>query len=114
MSESQSRQRDKAIRVWVTPEEKSAIEANAAMTSQSTSSFLRSLGKGYIPPSTLDKKHVLALARINGDQGRLGGLLKMWLTNDERLTPEFGSKIDKLLTEIEKTQEELLRVVIDL
>ena len=114
MSESQSRQRDKAIRVWVTPEEKAEIEENAKMTSKSVSSFLRSLGRGYIPPSTLDKKHVLDMAKVNGDQGRLGGLLKMWLTNDERLSPEFGSKIDKLLAEIEQTQAELLRVVTDL
>ena len=114
MSESQSRQRNKAIKVWVTPDEKAEIEANADMASQSASSFLRSLGRGYIPPSTLDKKHVLDLAKVNGDQGRLGGLLKMWLTNDERLSPEFGSKIDRVLAEIEKTQEELLRVVTNL
>jgi hypothetical protein len=37
----------------------------------------------------VDHKQVEELARINGDLGRLGGLLKLWLTNDAR-TAQFG------------------------
>jgi hypothetical protein len=51
---------------------------------------------------------VLELAKINGDLGRLGGLLKMWLTNQNRFN-EIGKEsgvetINSLLDEITKTQ----------
>ena len=47
------------------------------------------------------------LARINGDLGRLGGLLKLWLTNDAR-TAEFGeATIRALLSKIEATQDQM-------
>jgi len=114
MSDSEKRKRHRILKVRVTETEEAEIKENAKMCSLPVSGYLRNLGLNYSPSSTLDADHVLALAKVNGDQGRLGGLLKMWLTNDERLSPEFGSKIDSLLAEIEKTQEELLRVVTNL
>mgnify|MGYP001168860347 CR=1 FL=1 len=111
MSESQSRQRKTDVKVWVTPDEKAEIKVNAKKCSQSTSAFLRNLGQGYLPPSTLDSSHVLALAKVNGDQGRLGGLLKMWLTNDERLTPDFEKRINVLLSKIEEAETQLLEAL---
>ena len=62
----------------------------------------------YKPKTIFDADIGLELVRINGDLGRLGGLLKMWLTNDERLKL-FGKeqivlKINGLLDEIQSTQ----------
>lgn len=49
--------------------------------------------------------------RINGDLGRLGGLLKLWLTNDER-TAEFGeATIRAVLSKIESTQDQMQGVM---
>ncbi len=110
MSDSQSRQRKKAIKVWVTDEEKDAIESAANDCSKSASSYLRSLGLGYLPPSKIDKTHVLDLAKINGDQGRLGGLLKMWLTNEERQEEVISEQVHRLIGQIEDLQSELMRV----
>lgn len=77
----------------------------------STSSYLRVLGLGYEPKSIVDNKQVEILAKINGDLGRLGGLLKLWLTNDPR-TAQFGeSVIRSALARIEATQNEMVKVM---
>ena len=77
------------IVVRVTPDEKTAIEEFARQCGRSTSGYLRMLGLGYEPRSIVDNDRVEELAKINGDLGRLGGLLKLWLTNDAR-TARFG------------------------
>jgi hypothetical protein len=53
----------------------------------------------------------MELARINGDLGRLGGLLKLWLTNDAR-TAQFGeSTLRAVLARIEDTQNKMLEIM---
>ncbi|MDT4332962.1 conjugal transfer transcriptional regulator TraJ [Methylomonas sp. OY6] len=99
------------IYVWVTPDEKAAIEANARQTEHSTSAYLRSLGLGYAPKSIVDNQKVIKLAQINGDLGRLGGLLKLWLTNDAR-TAQFGDNVIRAtLARIEDTQVQMVEVM---
>jgi hypothetical protein len=59
----------------------------------------------------LDHQCVEQLARINGDLGRLGGLLKLWLTDDPR-TAQFGeATIRAVLSKIEDTQAEMQHVM---
>lgn len=54
------------------------------------------------------------LVAVNGDLGRLGGLLKLWLADDERpaaLRPEKMQRIVRgVLAKIEASQEELRTV----
>ena len=99
------------ISVWVTPDEKNLIEFYAKQTGQSTSAYLRQLGQGYVPKSIMDYGKVMELARINGDLGRLGGLLKLWLTNDVR-TAQFGeSTVRAVLARIEESQSAMLDIM---
>ena len=108
---NETRKGSNPIRVWVTPDEKAAIEANARQTGHSTSAYLRFLGLGYAPKCITDNERVLELAKINGDLGRLGGLLKLWLTNDAR-TAQFGeSTIRAALARIEATQDKMVEVM---
>ena len=51
------------------------------------------------------------LARINGDLGRLGGLLKLWLTDDQRTAFAGADSIRSVLYKIEKNQEEMLGIM---
>jgi len=44
------------------------------------------VGLGFQVKGVLDQQAVMELAKVNGDLGRLGGLLKLWLTNDEKLS----------------------------
>ena len=55
------------------------------------------------------------LVRVNGDLGRLGGLLKLWLTDDaklEEMAPErMPVVIRGVLSKIEANQEELAGII---
>lgn len=95
------------LKVYCLPQERALIAANAAAAGMSVSAYLLAIGQGYEVRGVLDYAHVRELARINGDLGRLGGLLKLWLTNDER-TAAFGSAtIRALLHKIEATQDQM-------
>jgi hypothetical protein len=106
-----TRKESTPIVVRVTPDEKATIEAYARQTGRSTSSYLRLLGLGYAPQSIVDHREVERLAKINGDLGRLGGLLKLWLTNDAR-TAQYGeSVIRTVLDRILHTQAKMLEIM---
>jgi len=112
MKKKPSRQRVQPLKVWALPDEAVAIKGNAANCGLSVSSYLRTLGLEYKPKGILDNKAVGELAKVNGDLGRLGGLLKMLLTNDERLNAvgkeQITPTINGILEEIKTTQSLLL------
>lgn len=106
-----TRKANPPIKVYCLPDEKKTIEENARAAGKSTSAFLLAVGQGYHVAGITDYEQVRELAKINGDLGRLGGLLKLWLTNDER-TATFGEPtIRAVLAKIEKNQDELARVM---
>ncbi|EBU8392591.1 conjugal transfer protein TraJ [Salmonella enterica subsp. enterica serovar Typhimurium] len=106
-----SRKRRHHLRVPVFPDEKEEIERQARQAGLSVARYLREVGQGYEIKGITDYEHVRELARINGDLGRLGGLLKLWLTDDVR-TAKFGeATILALLGRIEATQDEMGRVM---
>jgi hypothetical protein len=110
-----SRQRIQSLKVWVLPAEASAIKSNAKDCSLPVAAYLRNLGLNYKPKTILDANSVLELVKVNGDLGRLGGLLKMLLTNEEKVKAlgkeQVAAKIDSLLEEIEATQALLFETV---
>lgn len=105
-----TRKSSPAIKVYCLPEEKQRIETNARAAGMSLSTFLLTVGQGYKATGVVDFERVRELARINGDLGRLGGLLKLWLTNDERTAHFSEITIRALLNRIEATQAEMGRV----
>ena len=107
LGESKTRKISPRLTVYCLPEEKVRIEANAAAAGKSTSSFLLAVGQGYEITGIVDAEQVREMARINGDLGRLGGLLKLWLTDDVRTAKFKKSTIVHLLEKIETNQEEL-------
>ncbi len=99
------------LRVPVFPEERAEIERKAKQAGLSVARYLREVGQGYQIKGITDYEQVRELARINGDLGRLGGLLKLWLTDDLR-TARFGeATIKALLGRIEATQDEMGQVM---
>jgi len=108
---TQPTRKERQLRVPVLPQEEASIKRMAAATGLPVAAYLRNLGLGYQVPGVLDNKRVEELARINGDLGRLGGLLKLWLTNDRR-TARFGeATIYALLSKIEATQDQMHEVM---
>ncbi|EHZ1105462.1 conjugal transfer transcriptional regulator TraJ [Salmonella enterica] len=111
MTEKQTRKNCTPIKVYCLPEEKLQIEANAAATGLSVAAFLRKIGMGYEVGGIVDLEQAREMVRINGDLGRLGGLLKMWLADDPRTANFSPAVLKTLLTKIEKTQDELRTVI---
>jgi len=106
-----TRKNSPPIKVYCLPEERARIEATAKRFGLSLSTYLLNLGLAYEPRGVVDGDRLDELMRINGDLGRLGGLLKLWLTNDER-TARFGdATIRALLSKIEDTQATMKEVI---
>ncbi|NIA56979.1 conjugal transfer transcriptional regulator TraJ [Massilia sp. TW-1] len=111
MDQRCTRKNTPPVKVYCLPEERAQLQASASAARKSLSTYLLNVGLGYPVRSIVDQRCVEDLLRVNADMGRLGGLLKLWLTNDER-TAAFGeSTIRALLAKIEATQDELLDVV---
>ena len=104
------RDRNRPLRVFVSERERAEIETRAAATGLSVSAYLRNLGLGFQPHSTLDQGAILALVKVNADQGRLGGLFKLWLSRQSMPSAET-IEIGKLLAAIEECQRKLKAVI---
>lgn len=102
-----TRRQERPIQVYCLPHERSEIEANARDSGLSVSAFLRTIGQGYRVVGIVDNERVVEMARINGDLGRLGGLLKMWLANDARMKPFGEDHIRALLSRIDILTEDM-------
>lgn len=110
-----TRKRGRHLRVPVLPDEEIVIKRQAAAAGLSVAAYLRNVGMGYQIKGVLDHRRVDDLARINGDLGRLGGLLKLWLTNDKKLR-QFGAAqmrqtITAVLNKISQNQDALRNIM---
>ncbi|BEP34637.1 conjugal transfer transcriptional regulator TraJ [Variovorax sp. V59] len=103
------------IIVRVFPDEKRRIEELARSTGNSTAGFLRKVGQGYEVKCALDYERVRDLVKVNRDLERLGGLLKMWLSNDKRLAgftlQEQRRVVLAALTKIDQNQGKLSEIM---
>lgn len=111
MKNNKIRRNTTPIKVWVFPDEKEEIVKNARNHGLSTSTFLRNLGLNIEVQGTMDQQAILELVKVNADLGRLGGLLKLWLTNDERTKNFNKGTIDELLNRISVIQNEMYEKV---
>ncbi|MDR1613554.1 MAG: hypothetical protein LBT97_12350 [Planctomycetota bacterium] len=107
--------RNYVLKVKVTQYEKARIAGNAKACGMTMSSFARALLNGNNPVPLNDLKDMKEVFRLHADLGRLGGLLKMFLTNDERLD-DMGRDmatvtIDNILLDIRITQDVLKKKV---
>ncbi|MBX3325612.1 MAG: conjugal transfer transcriptional regulator TraJ [Nitrospira sp.] len=99
------------IKVYCFPDEKQTIEQQACSTGLSKSSYLLRVGMGYPIRSIVDHHQVEALAKINGDLGRLGGLLKLWLSQDTPMAGIEARTVRESLKKIDTTQDEMLALM---
>lgn len=103
--------RSRHLRVPVTAGEGDQIEQLAEQTGLSIAAYLRLVGLGHQPRSMIDVEQARELVRVNGDLARLGGLLKLWLTDDAKLDalkPENTPAIIRgVLKRIEANQEQM-------
>lgn len=94
------------IKVWVTENEKERLALHAAQAGLSLSGYLRTAGLHHTMTSRCDLNAVQDLGRINGDLGRIAGLLKLWLsTKRGEGAPPFH--VEKLMNDF-RTQQTAL------
>lgn len=100
---SPARRRGKPIEVWVTDDEKEAITKCAEEAGMSRSGYLRALGLNTPIRSVVDLKAVAELAKVNGDLGRVAGLLKLWLAekNGQGARP---TEVERMMIEFRELQ----------
>jgi len=111
MEEKPTRKSSPPIKVYCLPDERQQVQAQADAAGLSLSAYLLRVGLGYEIHGILDHRRVHDLAKVNGDLGRLGGLLKLWLSNDDRVAGFSVATILALLSKIEDTQAELREVM---
>ena len=99
------------IKVYCFPDEKQTIDQQATSTGLSKSSYLLRVGMGYPIRSIVDHHQVEELVKINGDLGRLGGLLKLWLSNEKSVGGIDARTIRETLQKIDRTQDHMLNLM---
>lgn len=109
------RRRTRVLRIPVLPEEAQLIEARASAAGQTIAAYFRDVGTRYQARSTIDGKEIAKMQRINADLSQLGGLIKLWLDDDEKLDaypPEqVLLAVRTALARIDGKQRELRRVI---
>jgi len=97
------------IYVRVSAEEKAQLQAIAEACSCSVPALLRYTALGHQVKSTLDHQAVMELSRLRGDLGRMGGLLKLWLTQEEQWVESGAKKVEirELIEQLQDLQVQL-------
>ena len=109
--EPKNRKDYQPIKVYCFPDERETIEQQARSTGLSKSSYLLRVGMGYPIRSIVDHHQVEELVKINGDLGRLGGLLKLWLSNGKPAPGIEARTVRETLRKIDRTQDEMLALM---
>lgn len=99
------------ISIWVTNEERAAILTAAKSCGLSASAYARNLTLGYRPSSILDLEETRKMFALKADLGRLGGLLKLWLSDPIQYNDRHGEPIEELLTKLNEAQDRLMTII---
>jgi hypothetical protein len=111
MAESDDiRDRKRPIKVYVSANEREKINAVAKQTRKNPSDLMRGLALGFEPRSIFDRDAIQELIKLHGDQGRLGGLLKLWLS-EKKGEGAAATQVRNVLQQIESLQIELGKIV---
>lgn len=103
----QTRRATTNFRVLVTPEERAVVRAAARQCGLSVSAYLRNLALAYSPASVVEVEQIRNLLAVNADLKRLGGLLKMWLSDRTKYNETQMMSVGRLLEKIEDAQARL-------
>ena len=103
------------IKVCCTPVERQTLIEKAGQCGLSVSNFLRTIGLGFGIVSLVDHRKVDELVRINGDLGRLGGLLKLCLGNEASFqhvsTHGYKDQIVATISDIKANQASMKAII---
>ncbi|NLO17390.1 MAG: DNA transfer protein [Arcobacter butzleri] len=97
------------VNIRLTPEEYDQLLQKSADHGLTMSSYLRNVSMNYPIKCIIDQLAIRSLLNTAGDLGRLGGLFKHWLTQNEDskinlTTIRDYKEVEKLVEEIKDTQ----------
>ncbi|EJD3148802.1 CopG family transcriptional regulator [Salmonella enterica] len=98
------------IKVWVTDDEKAEIADRAAQAGLSLSAYLLAAGLHHPIRSRVDLTAVGDLAKVNGDLGRVAGLLKLWLA-EKRGQGARPIDVEAMMKDFRALQAEMLALM---
>lgn len=103
------------ICIRLSSKEKELLELQTKKANMNLSQYLRSLGLNYPIESKTDYMAIEKLNNAAGDLGRLGGLFKMWLSNnkhDQRaMLGEYNyNEVGQLVDDILEQKAELMKI----
>lgn len=104
------RPRARYIKVFVSSEEWDELVARSDQSGMSLSSYLRAAGLNHPVRSVYDLRAVADLGKVNGDLGRVAGLLKLWLA-DWRGWGAKPAEVEKMMDDFRTLQTELSAVM---
>ncbi|HBA6794155.1 TPA: conjugal transfer protein TraJ [Escherichia coli] len=93
-----TRPRGQRIEVWVNNDEKAELADRAAQSGLSLSAYMKAAGLNAPIRARADLSAVADLVRVNGDLGRVAGLLKLWLA-EKRGQSARSMDIEKVMIE---------------
>lgn len=99
------------IHFRISQEDKEIISENARKCNLTVGEYLRQVGCGYTPKNNEHLERIHDLIIVNGDLGRLGGLLKLWLTDQLKVSYYHRKGIVRLLHEIEYNRLQLEEIM---
>ncbi|MHC1479309.1 plasmid mobilization protein [Frateuria aurantia] len=105
-----SRPRAKYIKVFLNETEWKQIEEKAASAGLPLSSYLRAAGLNHRVKSVYDLQAVVDLVKVNGDLGRVAGLLKLWLAEK----PGYGAQrveVNQMMVQFRASQADISRLI---
>lgn len=105
-----TRPRRERIEVWVTTDEKAELVQRAAMAGLSQSAYMLAAGMNHPIRSVLDLRAVGELGKVNGDLGRVAGLLKLWLA-EKRGQGARPTDVEAMMRDFRKLQDELTGIM---
>ena len=111
---SESRQKTKLIQVRATPAEKDGLKNRADAFGVSVGELCRRVIFNSKPKSKVDQNAIAELAATRADLGRLGGLLKGWLSGvfpQGEPVPQTHAEVVSLLRKIESAQKDVQSAV---
>lgn len=100
--------RNKMLGVKCNLAEYECIKQKAMFCSMSPAHYARNLAMNYPIRSMVDQMAFLELGKCRNDLNRLGGLLKIYLSDKDKALGRDDEFINALLEEIQQTRTELV------
>ncbi len=102
--------RMRTMRFRVTGDEGQAITERADQTGLTLSAYLRAAAMGHPVTSVIDVNLALELCKVNGDLGRVAGLLKLWLS-EKRGQGAKPVDVENLMNDFRALKEQMREII---